>query len=675
MKKFKIVLTIVMIFFVSLLFSRALKKNTEERILNQTSVNNAANFNLRVSNFGTLGSGSSDISYPSLEYPIGSNINYLYIGAVWIGAKKVRKDENGNSLYWLPNANSIYDVVNESDSLWTPDLELVVDTLTSVGFDGDANLYELLPAYNPFESSALNNQYDEYNLLDKVVKIVGNKNNFDDDNDGLIDEDNLGYPFNYNDPSNIFCFTNPTDEDGDGLFDEDTSYPGFETSLSYFYDYSPFGTAGQRDYGTAQAYNMHVPLGIALKQEIYDWSAQSYAKFAIIKNSIYNTSNSDTLFDVIYSYYLDPDIGPEDWENIASDDVSSYVGDGYDFAYAYDADHDDGLTPGYVGIKTFLNNNENYDCWTWSVGDGPDDSNVQFPGHHNEKYALMHGVNPNIEKYISLKDNPDLLINNPRDTRFLYTLYGDQNGFNNPSQNSINILPGDSLVYYSALLLGDSVDELKSEVALAEDFINLNFDYSLFDGLASIPYLKSLENYGNGNSIRINWETLTEPGEFRIYHKEEDAPESTWEYIVVDPNLNTYVESDLDENVSYKFKVASLFGDVYLESQPLSITPTVSINPDEMIATAEPISNYPNPFNPETIISYSLSTNDNIKLEIYNIKGQKVRTLVNKRQKSGYYQSAWDGKDDSGKKLSSGIYLYRLKTSDKLFTRKMLMLK
>ena len=85
----------------------------------------------------------------------------------------------------------------------------------------------------------------------------------------------------------IYCFTIPFDEDGDGLIDEDSDYPGFESSIAYSYDYSPFGTEGQRDWGSSSGSNNHVELDIALVQEIYSWPIQYFANMIVIKNIIY----------------------------------------------------------------------------------------------------------------------------------------------------------------------------------------------------------------------------------------------------------------------------------------------------------------------------------------------------------------------------------------------------
>jgi hypothetical protein len=70
--------------------------------------------------------------------------------------------------------------------------------------------------------------------------------------------------------------------------------------------------------------------------------------------------------------------------------------------------------------------------------------------------------------------------------------------------------------------------------------------------------------------------------------------------------------------------------------------------------------NYPNPFNPATVIEYALPKASEVKIQIYNILGQKVRNLVDEPQEPGYKMIHWDGKDDSGKEVSSGVYFYRV---------------
>lgn len=81
--------------------------------------------------------------------------------------------------------------------------------------------------------------------------------------------------------------------------------------------------------------------------------------------------------------------------------------------------------------------------------------------------------------------------------------------------------------------------------------------------------------------------------------------------------------------------------------------------------------NHPNPFNPSTRISYSVPEKARIQLIIYDIRGRKVRTLIDDIQTSGVKTVIWDGTDDSGSSVSSGMYLYRLGSGPRSETRKM----
>jgi hypothetical protein len=87
--------------------------------------------------------------------------------------------------------------------------------------------------------------------------------------------------------------------------------------------------------------------------------------------------------------------------------------------------------------------------------------------------------------------------------------------------------------------------------------------------------------------------------------------------------------------------------------------------------------NYPNPFNPSTEISFVLPKASPVELNIYNLKGRKIRTLIagETLAKDKLHKVVWDGTDSSGQPVSSGIYLYKLLTQDKVYTQKMLLVK
>ncbi len=97
--------------------------------------------------------------------------------------------------------------------------------------------------------------------------------------------------------------------------------------------------------------------------------------------------------------------------------------------------------------------------------------------------------------------------------------------------------------------------------------------------------------------------------------------------------------------------------------------------PENNIAMPILLGNYPNPFNPTTSISFSLPNEQDIELSIYNIKGQKVKTLYSGSADKGKHSMVWEGKDANDKSVSSGLYFYKLKTNNNVLTRKMIMLK
>lgn len=80
--------------------------------------------------------------------------------------------------------------------------------------------------------------------------------------------------------------------------------------------------------------------------------------------------------------------------------------------------------------------------------------------------------------------------------------------------------------------------------------------------------------------------------------------------------------------------------------------------------------NYPNPFNPTTTIRYALPEAGNVRLDVFNVLGQRVATLINGEQTAGFHSLQFDGS-----RLSSGVYLYRLQSGNQVITRKMLLVK
>lgn len=85
--------------------------------------------------------------------------------------------------------------------------------------------------------------------------------------------------------------------------------------------------------------------------------------------------------------------------------------------------------------------------------------------------------------------------------------------------------------------------------------------------------------------------------------------------------------------------------------------------------------NYPNPFNPSTQVKFDVPTRSQVRIDIYNVLGQKVKTLVNEMMDAGSYTADWDGSSEGGSSVSSGVYFYKMVAGDYVSTKKMMMLK
>ncbi len=154
-------------------------------------------------------------------------------------------------------------------------------------------------------------------------------------------------------------------------------------------------------------------------------------------------------------------------------------------------------------------------------------------------------------------------------------------------------------------------------------------------------------------------------------------------------NFNYSLNDYIGENLYLRFRLES---DSSVEQDGISIDNIligadnfVVDNDDNTSATINTIilnQNYPNPFSPtgsergnSTTISFTIPTNGNVNIAVYNIKGQKLKTLTNQEYSKGNHKIIWNGKDDNNKTISSGVYFYRLKSGKYTSTKKILVLK
>jgi hypothetical protein len=131
----------------------------------------------------------------------------------------------------------------------------------------------------------------------------------------------------------------------------------------------------------------------------------------------------------------------------------------------------------------------------------------------------------------------------------------------------------------------------------------------------------------------------------------------------------SYVDNSYVTGNVYRLKQLDLDGTVHFSDavDPLAVTGVaVKVLPTEYSLSQ----NYPNPFNPSTVIEFALPKDAHVTLEVYNILGQKVMTLVDEVQPAGYHSVKFDGTN-----LASGMYLYRLATGQQTFLKKLLLIK
>jgi len=136
-----------------------------------------------------------------------------------------------------------------------------------------------------------------------------------------------------------------------------------------------------------------------------------------------------------------------------------------------------------------------------------------------------------------------------------------------------------------------------------------------------------------------------------------------------------YQYEDLEYNETYEAGVVAVYNWGDSEMATVEFTWLVVSADDPITTITELRGNYPNPFNPDTNISFSLSTPGRVQIEIFNIRGEKVRTLLDSELEASQHEIVWDGRDDRGRTVSSGVFFYRMKTEDYTSVKKMLLMK
>ena len=190
---------------------------------------------------------------------------------------------------------------------------------------------------------------------------------------------------------------------------------------------------------------------------------------------------------------------------------------------------------------------------------------------------------------------------------------------------------------------------------------------------------------GNGQ-VTLNWLAPDSGGfdivGYKIYRGTSEASLSQIHTIVSNllPTMEWVNNTDIIHGNSYFYAITAS----YLEPTPggdsifsnIAYSGPVSENDEITLHYLTSLyGSYPNPFNPETTISFAMAREGYVSIDIFNAKGQKVRSLVNTSYGVGYHSIVWNGNDDNGRNVGSGLYFYRMQTDGYIDVKRMLLMK
>ncbi len=272
-----------------------------------------------------------------------------------------------------------------------------------------------------------------------------------------------------------------------------------------------------------------------------------------------------------------------------------------------------------------------------------------------------------------------------------FELYDTQSkGVTDKLGDASNPINGDTV--YERLDANSEGSSVSSDWAISEtsgtpssDNINLiDNDISILPVVFSYMLAEIVED----NAVGLTWKTETESeiSHFEVYRgvTEEFANSTDLHCSIeaqnsVSGNLYHFVDSEVYLGIGYFYWIEAvdisgelnLYGPVYVmvgEDNP-GDTP----EPEVIITALKNI--YPNPFNPSTSIEYTLKDDDFVNISVYDVRGRRVATLYNNYHSAGKETIVWNGTDDRGRSCSSGVYFFKMSTSNKTISKKAILMK
>jgi|CZKP01.1.fsa_nt_gi hypothetical protein len=302
---------------------------------------------------------------------------------------------------------------------------------------------------------------------------------------------------------------------------------------------------------------------------------------------------------------------------------------------------------GWASDPNYSNGNTYYGYKLWV---GPDYGGPLFFAH----YSFL-GFDPRFKK-----DNFANYFNNNRDHTLINRAYCITNpkGFTGYGENVWGLTASDDPFGYAA----------------HEPYNVDNGTITPTAALSSMPYTPQ----ESISLLKYLYRTYTSDlwGDYGF--KDAFNPQQNWfasSYLAIDQGpiiamIENYRTQLLWNNFMANPEIQSMVDSVFVPDSTTSVNEKVKLHGSFYL-----YGNYPNPFNPSTTISFFIPANGNVEINIYDILGIKVKSLLIQRLNSGDHNILWNGKNDYGSELTSGIYLYRIKFQDKVQTGKLVLQK
>jgi hypothetical protein len=241
-----------------------------------------------------------------------------------------------------------------------------------------------------------------------------------------------------------------------------------------------------------------------------------------------------------------------------------------------------------------------------------------------------------------------------------------QPGVNDNVELSLN-LTSDKVLAGQTVSVNVTVDNAASLKGFGFD---LSYDTDKFEFVEAAPATEDLlKATGAETPVFLTHEAT--PGELSIANAMVDGSPVSGNGDVV--SLTFRVLTEFEDNARFEIANGVVFDGSQLSNPVVALG---SLNVESTPTEFALLQNFPNPFNPETTIKYNVANGGNVSLRIYNVVGQVVRTLVAEQQNAGRYTVRWNGTDDRGVSVSSGIYFYQITAgSDFQDVKKLMLLK